>query len=100
MIRQQTILALHRIAHHPLLNLTSGLILLFTGLLEAVAMLFEGLLSIPLGAHHGIAFFGFLQMIKALPDVMKGLRFVDDGEFPPTQSTGSTTEPKPTAEAI
>ncbi|MEX2185195.1 MAG: hypothetical protein WD875_00305 [Pirellulales bacterium] len=81
MIRQQALQTLHRIAHHPALNLLAGLILLVTGLLEVLATTVEGLFDFPLGAHHGIVVFGFLQMIKALPDVMKGVKFVDDGEL-------------------
>jgi hypothetical protein len=80
MIRQQTLNTLHRVAHHPGLNLLAGLILLLTGLLEVLATMIEGLFDFPLGAHHGIVVFGFLQMIKAIPDVMKGIKFVDDGE--------------------
>lgn len=80
MIRQQTLQALHRVAHHPGLNLLAGLILLLTGLLEALATMVEGMFDFPVGAHHGIVVFGFLQMIKAIPDVMKGIKFVDDGE--------------------
>ena len=81
MTRRQAWLTIHRIAHHPALNFTAGVILLITGLLESLAAIFEDLLQIPLGAHHGIAVFGFLQMVKCLPDMMKGMHFVDDGEF-------------------
>lgn len=80
MFRRETIAALHRVAHHPVLNLLAGMILLLTGVLEALATIVEGLFDFPLGMHHGVIVFGFLQMIKALPDVLKGVKFVDDGE--------------------
>jgi hypothetical protein len=70
----------HRVADDPRLNLCAGLILLATGLLESVALIMEDVLEMPIGAHHGIALFGFLQVIKALPDTMKGLKFVEEGE--------------------
>ncbi|RIK84796.1 MAG: hypothetical protein DCC68_00465 [Planctomycetota bacterium] len=93
MLRRETLNALHRVAHHPVLNLLAGLILLLTGMLEALATIVKGMFDLPLGVHHGAILFGFLQMIKALPDVMKGVRFVDDGEeglFPTT--TGGTSQ--------
>jgi hypothetical protein len=80
MLRHQTLHSLHRIAHHPILNLLAGFILLLTGVLEALAMVVEGMFDFPLATHHGVMVFGFLHMIKALPDVLKGIKFVDDGE--------------------
>jgi hypothetical protein len=78
---KRTILRLvHRVANDPRLNLWAGLILLATGLLESIALIMEDVLEMPIGAHHGIAFFGFLQVIKALPDTMKGLKFVEESE--------------------
>jgi hypothetical protein len=70
----------HRLADDPRLNLLAGLVLLVTGFLESVALLFEGALRIPIGAHHGIAVFSFLQVMKALPDTLRALKFVEDGE--------------------
>jgi hypothetical protein len=70
----------HRVADDPRLNLCSGIILLLTGLLETAALVVEDALGMPIGAHHGVALFGFLQVIKALPDTMRGLKFVEEGE--------------------
>lgn len=75
-----TILAIHRVAGSNYLNFSSGLILLLCGLLESFAAITEELFGLPIGAHHGIAFFGAIQMLKALPDFMKGVRFIDDGD--------------------
>jgi hypothetical protein len=91
--------ALHRVAQSPLLNFFSGLILLVTGMLECVATLVEGWYEIPIGSHHGIAIFGFLQMIRALPDAMKGLGFIEAGELQAadSQRMDGQAAPAPTA---
>jgi hypothetical protein len=72
---------LHRIAKSPALNLCSGFVLVTCGMSEVLAAFFTewGLVQY-LGAHHGVAFFGFLEMAKAMPDVMRGLNFVEEGE--------------------
>jgi hypothetical protein len=75
-----TLLAIHKVAASNYLNFSSGLILLLCGLLESFAAVTEELLGLPIGAHHGIAFFGAIQMLKAIPDFMKGVRFMDDGD--------------------
>lgn len=74
------LLAIHRVAASNYLNFSSGLILLLCGLLESFAAVTEEILGLPIGAHHGIAFFGAIQMLKAIPDFMKGIRFIDDGD--------------------
>lgn len=71
----------HRLATNPHLNLISGFILLFCGALETFASLTEDLIWTPFGIHHGIAFYGAIQMLKALPDTVKAFRFVDDGDI-------------------
>lgn len=96
MLRHETLRSLHRIAHHPILNMLAGFILLLTGVLEALAMVVEGLFDFPISSTHGVVIFGFLHMIKALPDVLKGVKFVDDGEEglgAYSQPSGSTRMP-------
>jgi hypothetical protein len=88
-----TILAIHRVAGSNYLNFSSGLILLLCGLLESFAVVTEELLGMPIGAHHGIAFFGAIQMLKALPDFMKGVRFIDDGDKELVAKLDSTAQP-------
>ena len=56
-----------RIAHHPYLNLFSGLVLLITASHEILLSLDEGI-----GTHHGVAIFGAVQLIKSLPELMHG----------------------------
>ena len=56
-----------RIAHHPYLNLFSGLILLITASHEILLSLDEGI-----STHHGVAVFGAVQIIKTLPELLHG----------------------------
>lgn len=71
---------LHRIADSPWLNIFAGAILLISGMLEMADTMAVAVLGTPLGAEHGLAVFGALQMLKALPDALKGLKFVEEGE--------------------
>ncbi len=71
---------IHRFAKNPLLNLFAGLILLLSGLIECLASLVEGWYDFPIGSHHGIAVFGLLQMVKALPDVVESFKLIEEGE--------------------
>ena len=59
------------IAHHPYLNLLSGLVLLLTAGREILVTVEEGV-----GAHHGVAVFGALQVLKSLPELMHGVEGV------------------------
>ena len=72
--------ALRWVAENPFLNLFSGLILVVAGLLECIATLVDGWYELPIGSHHGLVLFGLLQMVKALPDTMKGLGFIEVSE--------------------
>ncbi len=58
-----------RIAHHPYLNLFSGLVLLITASHEILLSLHEGK---GIASHHGIAVLGVVQIIKSLPELMHG----------------------------
>lgn len=84
--------ALHRVAHSPSLNLLAGIVLLSAGILECFEGLSEDLLGVRFGVHHGLVVFGLLHVLKTLPDVMKGLKFVEDGEkvFRPDAKTSAS----------
>lgn len=60
---------LKKIVDHPWLNLVSGLILLFTAGSEILQSIGE---DVDVGAHHGIAFFGLVQLLQFLPHIMHG----------------------------
>lgn len=70
----------HHFATKPILNLIAGVILFCSGLSEMLEGLTDWTCTQYLGAHHGVFVFGILQVIKALPETMRGLRFIDDGE--------------------
>jgi hypothetical protein len=68
------------VAENPLLNITVGFILMATSLLECLEPLFGSEFQFPFGAHHGAALFGLVQFMKCLPDLVKGLQFIEHGE--------------------
>jgi hypothetical protein len=53
---------------NPWINLISGLILLITSGNEILKTLGDG----DIGAHHGVAFFGLVQIIQCLPHILHG----------------------------
>lgn len=64
-----------RITENPYTNLVVGLILLGTSSMEV----WDSFVSEEshLGAHHGVMLFGLMQTIKALPDIMEAMEFID-----------------------
>jgi len=58
---------LKMVAECPYLNLAAGVILLVTAGYET----WDSLEEAKLGAHHGVALFGLLQVIKSLPDIVE-----------------------------
>lgn len=67
-----------RVCNHPALNLAAGFVLMLTGALECLEPVLGA--SMPLGAHHGVAFFGLVRFLKFLPDTLNGMRHVESGE--------------------
>lgn len=59
---------LKKIAENPWINLISGLILLITSGNEILKTIGEG----GIGTHHGVAFFGLVQVIQFLPHILHG----------------------------
>ncbi len=83
---------LRRVAENPIINITVGFLLMSTALLEVLEP-FWGTKS-GIGAHHGVAVFGFLEFMKWLPDGFKGLKFVEEGDDDaPANVTGSFKVP-------
>lgn len=54
---------------NPWLSLISGLVLLVTSGSEILETLESG----SVGAHHGIAFLGLIQVIRSLPHILEGV---------------------------
>jgi len=59
---------LKEFVENPWINLISGLILLITSGNEILKTLGES----DIGAHHGVAFFGLVQIIQSLPHILHG----------------------------
>jgi hypothetical protein len=76
----KTLTFLRQIAEHPILNITVGFILMAAGLMECLESLYANLFKSPIGVHHGAALFGMVQFMKWLPDVFKGLQFIEHGD--------------------
>ncbi len=61
------------VAESPWMKFTTGVVLLTSGLDEAIDTLFADLTSLELGAHHGVMLLGFVNVLSALPDMLEGL---------------------------
>lgn len=68
--------ALSRITASPHLNFLSGLILLGTSGVE----IWDSFHEFSLGAHHGVAIFGLIQVIRFIPEIFHGLKECAEGE--------------------
>jgi len=67
---------LKQITQNPILNLICGLILLATAAIET----FESFHELSIGAHHGILVFSIIQIAKSLPEIMHGLKEIEESE--------------------
>ncbi|MEJ6570100.1 MAG: hypothetical protein QNL80_14650 [Akkermansiaceae bacterium] len=65
---------LKKIIQSPYLNLLSGLILLITAGYET----WESFGEASIGAHHGILIFSLIHIAKSIPEVMHGLKELDE----------------------
>ena len=68
---------LKKIIQSPYLNILSGIILLFTAGYETWSELGG---EISPKAHHGILFFSLIHIARSLPEVMHGLKELDEGK--------------------
>ena len=59
---------LEKIARNPYLSLVAGTVLLLTSGWEIV----QSLGTLEVGAHHGVAFYGLLQMLRSIPEIAEG----------------------------
>jgi hypothetical protein len=55
------------------LKFITGVVLLTSGLDEALDTLVTDLASLNLGAHHGVMMLGFVNVLSSLPDMLDGL---------------------------
>ena len=70
------------LAESTWLKFTTGIVLLTSGLDEAVETLLADISALELGAHHGVMVLGFVNVLSSLPDMLDGLTgtFLTDDE--------------------
>ena len=61
------------LAESTWIKFTTGIVLLTSGLDEAVETLFSDISALELGAHHGVMVLGFVNILSSLPDMLDGL---------------------------
>ena len=61
------------VTNSPWLKFTTGVVLLTSGLDEAIETLFADLSALEMGAHHGVIVLGFVNVLSSLPDMLDGL---------------------------
>ena len=69
---------LKRIVKSPYMDIVVGLVFLYSGVSETLEELRE-LDSVTLGAHHGAIVFAALYIVRAIPDVVKGVEHLAKG---------------------
>ncbi len=70
------------LAESSWMKFTTGIVLLTSGLDEAIDTLFADISALELGAHHGVMVLGFVNVLSSLPDMLDGLTgtFLSDDE--------------------
>ena len=68
-IKKKLVSALRKVAGNPFLNLSAGMILILTAVVEIINSPEEA----GLGAHHGVLMFGILHAVTALPEILHGV---------------------------
>ena len=70
---QRFLRRLKAFAEHPLTQLLTGLVLLISGVAQAIDDIRRAEHSFRLGVHHGVALLGLVQVLGSLPNVVEGL---------------------------
>ena len=68
-MKKKLIGALRKVADNPYLNLSAGMILILTAVVEIINSSEEA----SIGAHHGVLMFGILHAVTALPEILHGV---------------------------
>jgi hypothetical protein len=101
-LKQTVANGIRAVTDSPLIKFTTGMVLLTSGLDEAIETIFADLSALELGAHHGVMVLGFVNVLSSLPDMLDGLSstfLVDEkGEEPADAdiaSAGGAASPSP-----
>lgn len=68
---------LRRTLEHPLVNLLVALVLIATSLAEGWETLHRDLVALDAGVHHGVLVFGFVNLLRTIPEVYAAAERVD-----------------------
>ena len=72
---------LRAMLEHPWMNFTVATILIGTGLSEGWDSMTDNLQNLTLKSHHGVIVFGFVNMLKSIPDILMGLEKAVERQF-------------------
>ncbi len=93
-LKQTVANGIRAVTDSPLIKFTTGMVLLTSGLDEAIETIFADLSALELGAHHGVMVLGFVNVLSSLPDMLDGLSSTfllgedtSEGD-PPSSETG------------
>ena len=80
--KRSLIIGIKSLAESSWMKFTTGIVLLTSGLDEAIETLFADISALELGAHHGVMVLGFVNVLSSLPDMLDGLTgtFLSDDE--------------------
>jgi hypothetical protein len=81
-VKRSVTSGIRSVTNSPWLKFTTGVVLLTSGLDEAMETLFADLSALEMGAHHGVMVLGFVNVLSSLPDMLDGLTgtFLGDEE--------------------
>ena len=84
-VKRSVTSGIRSVTNSPWLKFTTGVVLLTSGLDEAMETLFADLSALEMGAHHGVMVLGFVNVLSSLPDMLDGLTgtFLCDEEDKP-----------------
>ena len=71
---------LKHFTQNPYLNIIIGILILYTGISEAVNQLIE-LEHFTIGAHHGVILIAILHILKTIPDLFSGIEYIEKAEI-------------------
>jgi hypothetical protein len=70
-----------RFVGDPRVQLTTGLILIATGVLEIFESAFVEMFGWSVGVHHGVMVFGTVQVLYALTEILEGFENIEIAEL-------------------
>ena len=101
-LKQTVANGIRAVTDSPLIKFTTGMVLLTSGLDEAIETIFADLSALELGAHHGVMVLGFVNVLSSLPDMLDGLSstFLVEAEAPQPESPVETASGAPVHAAV